>query len=88
MTSRSLFSWDLFVNSLHPRGIDHKESFHFNMPLFLIMIIIIIIIIIIIYVLIGIMGYHLISFILNSKAYRTHSNFSQNDLFFESTSIL
>ena len=85
MTSRSLFSWDLFVNSLHARGIDHKESFHFNMPLFLIMIIIIIIII---YVLIGIMGYHLISFILNSKAYRTHSNFSQNDLFFESTSIL
>ena len=85
MTSRSLFSWDLFVNSLHPRGIDHKESFHFNMPLFLIMIIIIIIII---YVLIGIMGYHLISFILNSKAYQTHSNFSQNDLFFESTSIL
>ena len=79
MTSRSDFSWDLFVNSLNPRGIDQKESFHFNMPLFLI---------IIIYVLIGIMGYHLISFILNSKAYQTHSNFSQNDLFFESTSIL
>ena len=79
MTSRSDFSRDLFVNSLNPRGIDHKESFHFNMPLFLI---------IIIYVLIGIMGYHLISFILNSKAYQTHSNFSQNDLFFESTSIL
>ena len=66
MTSRSHFSWDLFVYSLNPRSIDHKESFPFNMPLFLI---------IIIYVLIGTMGYHLISFILNSKAYKTHSNF-------------
>ena len=67
MTSRSHFSWDLFVYSLNPRSIVYEESFHFNMPLFLI--------IIIIYVLIGTMGYHLISFILNSKAYQTHSNF-------------
>ena len=66
MTTRSHFSWDLFVYSLNPRSIDYKESFPFNMPLFLIMII---------YVLIGTMGYHLINFILNSKAYQTHSNF-------------